>query len=219
MMDDLFQDQPPDLPKRQALGPESWLLRHTLQATALQLITDIQALTATHPFRHMVTRSGHAMSVATSSCGDYGWVSDAHSGYRYAATDTEVGQPWPAIPPRWCALATALAETAGFNGFQPDSALINRYAVGTRMGLHQDRDEATLAWPIVSLSLGLPARFMFGGLQRQAPIEDITLLHGDVVVWGGADRLRFHGIRPLKAGHHSLTGHYRYNITFRRVQP
>ena len=219
MMDDLFQDQPPDLPERQALGPESWLLRHTLQTTACHLMADIHTLTATHPFQHMVTRGGHTMSVATSSYGSYGWVSDAQKGYRYASSNIETGQPWPPIPAHWLALATALAEKAGFNGFHPDSALINRYAVGARMGLHQDRDEATLAWPIVSLSLGLPARFMFGGKQRQAPVKDFTLLHGDVVVWGGADRLRFHGIRPLKAGHHSLTGPYRYNITFRRVQP
>lgn len=219
MIEDLFQDHVPDLPEHQSLGPASVVLRQRLNTTAEHLMKDIHTLTTTHPLRHMVTRGGYAMSVATSSCGHYGWVSNATRGYHYTAADPETGQPWPPIPAHWLTLATALAHDAGYEGFVPDSALINRYAAGTRMGLHQDRDEATLAWPIVSLSLGLPARFMFGGLSRQAPVADIPLLHGDVVVWGGVDRLRFHGIRPLKDGHHPLTGSYRYNLTFRRVRP
>lgn len=218
MMDDLFEDQTPWLPERQTLGRGSVLLRQRLNAQADQLMREITALTAEHSLQHMVTRGGHAMSVATASCGHYGWVSDAVHGYRYATTDPATGLPWSPIPAHWLTLARALAEEAGYPGFIPDSALINRYAAGARMGLHQDRDEATLDWPIVSLSLGLPARFMFGGPTRQSPVVDVPLLHGDVVVWGGTDRLRFHGIRPLKDGHHSLTGPYRYNLTFRRVQ-
>lgn len=218
-MNDLFEDQVPELPEREVIGPQSVLLRHRLHAQAAQLMNDIRILTTDHPFQHMVTRSGHAMSVATVSCGQYGWVSDTVHGYRYATHDPLTHPPWPAMPAQWQALATQLAEEAGFAGFMPDSALVNRYAAGTRMGLHQDRDEASFGWPIVSLSLGLPARFMFGGLTRQAPVTDVTLLHGDVVAWGGVDRLRFHGIRPLKDGHHSVTGCYRYNVTFRRVAP
>ena len=219
MIKDLFQDHVPNLPERQSLGPGAVLLRQQWQTTAEQLVKDINALTVEHPFRHMVTRRGHAMSVATSCCGDYGWVSDSVRGYRYAALDPKTERPWPPIPAHWLTLAAALAHDAGYDGFTPDSALINRYAVGTRMGLHQDHDESTLDWPIVSLSLGLSAHFMFGGLTRQAPVTDVPLLHGDVVVWGGVDRLRFHGIRPLKEGYHPLTGSYRYNLTFRRVSP
>ena len=218
MMDDLFQDQIPTLPERQILGTGAVLLRHRLIPHARQLMEDINTLAVSHPFRHMVTRRGHGMSVATSSYGDYGWVSNTQHGYHYAALDPLTGQPWPSIPILWQTLATELAATAGYTGFIPDSALVNRYATGARMGLHQDRDEASLDWPIVSFSLGLPARFMFGGLTRQAQINEVSLFHGDVVVWGGADRLRFHGIRPLKEGYHSLTGPYRYNLTFRRVQ-
>lgn len=219
MIDDLFQEHLPNLPERQRLGPGSLLIRHQLQAVAPHLMDDIQALTLKHPLRHMVTRGGHPMSVATSSCGPYGWVSDARHGYRYATIDPHTGLPWPPIPAHWQALAASLAAQAGYERFEPDSALINCYAAGSRMGLHQDRDEATLDCPIVSLSLGITANFMFGGLSRQDPVSDVPLMHGDVVVWGGADRLRFHGIRPLKDGYHPLTGHHRYNITFRRVQP
>ena len=220
MIDDLFRDQPPALPEQQRLGRDAWLLRQRVSDhDALAMFTDIQRIVATHPLRHMVTRGGHAMSVATTSCGTYGWVSDAAHGYRYTEQDPATDTPWPPLPARWKQLANTLAAIAGYQHFHPDTALINAYAPGTQMGLHQDRDEASLDWPVVSVSLGLTARFMFGGLKRRDTVVEVPLGHGDVVVWGGVDRLRFHGIRPLREGWHPLTKRWRYNVTFRRVQP
>lgn len=168
------------------------------------------------PLRHMVTPGGQRMSVAMTNCGAAGWVSD-RSGYRYTQADPGSGRPWPPMPPALRLLAARAASSAGFGEFEPDACLINYYAPGTRLTLHQDRNERDLAAPVVSLSLGLPATFLFGGLKRRDPTRRIELRHGDVVVWGGAQRLAFHGIAPLREGEHPVTGRCRINLTFRRA--
>ncbi len=165
----------------------------------------------------MTTTRGHALSAAMTNCGPYGWVSDQR-GYRYEAQDPSLNRPWPAMPAVLMDLAVTAAEQAGFLGYQPDSCLINRYQPGAKMGLHQDRDEVDLSAPIVSVSLGLPIQFKWGGLKRSDPCEKIKLSHGDVLVFGGADRLKYHGVLTLKAGEHELTGPFRYNLTFRKAK-
>ena len=157
------------------------------------------------------------MQVALTNCGALGWVSDRR-GYRYSAQDPDSGQPWPAMPPTFLALAQSAAAQAGFDHFAPDACLVNRYAPGTRLSLHQDRDEQDFGQPIVSVSLGLPARFLWGGLQRADRPQRVPLWHGDVMVWGGVDRLRFHGVAPVPQGVHALTGECRVNFTFRRAR-
>ncbi len=156
------------------------------------------------------------MSVTTSSCGELGWVSDSR-GYRYADRDPVSGRPWPKIPDRLRTLAQQAAEEAGFGRFDPDACLINCYRPGAKMGLHQDRDERDRRHPIVSLSLGLPATFVFGGFQRSGEKTRIELRHGDLLVWGGRARMRFHGVLTLKRGWHPLLGEQRINLTFRKA--
>lgn len=165
----------------------------------------------------MQTPGGYTMSVASSSCGALGWVSDRH-GYRYAARHPQTDQPWPPMPECFLQLAQAAALAAGYVHFQPEACLINQYAPGAKLSLHQDRDEKDLSAPIVSVSLGLPAVFQFGGLQRSQRPQRYRLVHGDVVVWGGASRLAFHGVLPLAEGEHALVGRRRINLTFRRVR-
>jgi alkylated DNA repair protein (DNA oxidative demethylase) len=168
------------------------------------------------PLRHMQTPGGHTMSVATASCGALGWVSDSQ-GYRYAARDPQSGLPWPALPACLMELARRAAAAAGFDNFQPEACLINQYVPGAKLSLHQDRDEKDLRAPIVSVSLGLPAIFLFGGTERSQRPQRYRLAHGDVVVWGGPARLAFHGVAPLQDGAHALLGRRRINLTFRRV--
>jgi alkylated DNA repair protein (DNA oxidative demethylase) len=216
MQHDLFADQAPSLPSQQVLGPGALLLRGFAANQQQHLLETLFALTASAPFRHMQTPGGHTMSVGMSNCGPLGWVSD-QKGYRYAPLDPLSGQAWPAMPEQFLALAAAAAEAAGFANFLPDACLINRYAPGTRLSLHQDRNERDLLAPIVSVSLGLPANFLFGGSQRQAPTLKIPLFSGDVVVWGGPSRLAFHGVATLRDGEHALTGKLRFNLTFRKV--
>ena len=168
------------------------------------------------PLRHMATPGGLRMSVAMSNCGAQGWITDGR-GYRYARLDPASGRPWPPMPPVFLRLAQQAALAAGYPGFTPDACLVNRYAPGARMALHQDRDECDFTAPIVSVSLGLPATFLFGGAERADKAARIPLLHGDVVVWGGPDRLRFHGVAPLKEGEHALLGAQRINLTFRKA--
>jgi len=156
------------------------------------------------------------MSVAMTNCGAAGWVSD-RTGYRYRRIDPETGRPWPAMPAVFAELAARAAEVAGFPAFAPDVCLANRYAPGARLSLHQDRDEQDFGAPIVSVSLGLPAVFLWGGLSRSDRPRRVRLAHGDVVVWGGPARLTFHGIDTLRDGEHELTGAVRYNLTFRRA--
>lgn len=199
------------------LGPGSVILRGFALDCAPALLAGIAAVTVRAPWRRMQTPGGFTMSVAMSNCGEFGWVSDA-SGYRYAAADPQSGAPWPALPPDFFALAEAAARQAGFPDFAPDACLINRYAPGARMSLHQDKDERDFAQPIVSVSLGLPAIFVFGGLRRTDKAQRLTLAHGDVLVWGGSDRLRYHGVLALKPGNHPLVGECRLNLTFRRAR-
>lgn len=180
------------------------------------LIAAIDSVASVAPLRHMETPGGFVMSAAMTNCGPLGWVSD-RSGYRYQREDPRTGQPWPSLPHGWPELAQDAAAQAGFGGFEPDACLINRYQPGARMSLHQDRNERDFSQPIVSISLGLPVVFLFGGLKRTDKPQKVTLNHGDVVVWGGPSRLRYHGVLPLKPGEHPQTGGCRYNLTFRRA--
>ncbi len=169
------------------------------------------------PLRHMLTPGGACMSVAMSNCGEFGWISDRR-GYRYERCDPQTGQPWPPMPPQLRELARRAAAAVEFVSFEPDACLINYYAPGTRLTLHQDRDEQDLGAPVVSVSCGLPATFLFGGLARRDPVRRVPLFHGDAVVWGGAQRLVFHGVAPLADGQHAITGRCRINLTFRRAR-
>ncbi|MDN2675939.1 DNA oxidative demethylase AlkB [Janthinobacterium sp. SUN033] len=181
-----------------------------------EMLPALHAVVLAAPLRHMATPGGLRMSVAMSNCGPLGWVTDGR-GYRYARHDPASGLPWPPMPPVFLRLARQAALAAGYPDFTPDACLVNRYAPGARMALHQDRDECDFTAPIVSVSLGLPATFLFGGAGRADKAARIALLHGDVVVWGGADRLRFHGVAPLKEGEHALLGAQRINLTFRKA--
>ncbi len=215
---DLFPDEPPSLPvgSQEWLGPQAVVLRGRARAIDQELVDAINTVTRQAPFRHMVTPGGQTMSVALSSCGPLGWITDRR-GYRYSPLDPVTEQPWPAMPAVLLNLAQQAAAEAGFPHFEPDACLINRYEPGARMGLHQDKDEQDLRQPIVSVSLGLPALFQFGGLTRSERPARVPLFHGDVVVWGGVDRLRFHGILPMKEATHPLLGACRINFTFRKA--
>jgi alkylated DNA repair protein (DNA oxidative demethylase) len=164
----------------------------------------------------MLTPGGARMSVAMTNCGAVGWISDRR-GYRYTSHDPDSGHAWPPLPAPIRALATLAAAAAGYADFEPDACLVNRYLPATRLSLHQDRNERDLSAPVVSVSLGLPAWFLFGGLRRADPVRRIALLHGDVVVWGGSSRLAFHGLAPLADAQHPLTGRCRINLTLRRA--
>ena len=179
-----------------------------------ELLPALDAIVLAAPLRHMATPGGLRMSVAMSNCGPLGWVTDGR-GYRYARRDPDSGLPWPPMPPVFLRLAQEAAQAAGYPGFVPDACLLNRYAPGARMALHQDRDECDFNAPIVSVSLGLPAMFLFGGFARADKSQRVPLLHGDIVVWGGVDRLRYHGVLPIKDGQHSRLGEQRINFTFR----
>ena len=216
MSGDLFQPPGDVEPWPESLGQGTTLIHGLALADAPALWAEIGRITALAPFRHMLTPGGQGMSVAMSNCGALGWVTD-RKGYRYAALDPASGAPWPPMPPLFRALAQDAAAQGGFPGFEPDACLINRYGPGARMSLHQDRDEVDLAAPIVSVSLGLPAVFLFGGMQRTDKSSRLSLVHGDVLVWGGVDRLRFHGVLPVAEGSHPLTGACRINLTFRKA--
>ena len=165
----------------------------------------------------MTTPWGAVMSVAMTNCGAAGWLTD-RSGYRYDRIDPESGQPWPLMPDCFRALASEAARGAGYKGFVPDACLINRYEPGTRLTLHQDKNERDFTYPIVSVSLGLPATFQFGGLKRSDPVKKFPVRHGDVAVWGGPSRLFFHGVAPLADGDHPVMGPQRLNLTFRKIR-
>ena len=180
------------------------------------LLQSLDEVIRQSPFRRMETPGGHLMSVALSNCGRLGWTTD-HDGYRYTPADPLSGRPWPDMPPAFAALGREAAAAAGFAGFEPDACLLNRYEPGARMSLHQDRNERDFSAPIVSVSLGMPAVFLFGGLARSDPAARVPLFHGDVVVWGGADRLRFHGVLPLKDRPHPRLGSLRLNLTLRKA--
>jgi alkylated DNA repair protein (DNA oxidative demethylase) len=180
------------------------------------LFAALEHVTAAAPFRHMTTPGGFRMSVAMTNCGALGWVSDS-TGYRYDGVDPQSGRPWPALPKAFLELARTAAAAAGYEAFEPDACLVNRYEPGTRLTLHQDRNERDFAAPIVSVSLGIPAVFLFGGLTRKRAPMRVRLVHGDVVVWGGPARLGYHGVAPLTAAHHPLTGAQRINLTLRKA--
>ena len=213
---DLFSNPPAPPPAVQALGAQSLLLRGFALPWVDALWPALQDVIAQAPPRHLQTPGGQRISVALTNCGALGWVSDRR-GYRYQPHDPDSGQPWPALPAPLLQLAREAAAAAGFDAFAPDACLVNRYQTGARMGLHQDRDERDLGQPIVSVSLGVPAVFLWGGLRRTDRAARVTLQHGDVVVWGGVDRLRFHGVAPLRAAEHPLTGALRVNCTLRRA--
>jgi alkylated DNA repair protein (DNA oxidative demethylase) len=193
------------------------LLRAFAESCSPALLAGLQDITARSPFRCMGTRGGYRMSVAMSNCGTAGWVSDA-AGYRYEAIDPLTSAAWPAMPPAFLQLASAAAAAAGFERFLPDVCLISRYQPGARLSMHQDKDEDDLESPIVSISLGLPALFLFGGHRRSDRPSRVPLAHGDVVVWGGPSRLRFHGVLPLKDGSHPLLGSCRVNLSLRKAR-
>ncbi|MCB1915777.1 MAG: DNA oxidative demethylase AlkB [Rhodocyclaceae bacterium] len=212
---DLFRDLATQ-PEPMRLGDGAWLLPRFACDRAEAVLATLADILRQAPLRHMQTPGGCTMTVMMSCCGDRGWHSDP-SGYRYTAVDPLSGRRWPPLPPVFAAVAAAAAEAAGYPAFVADTCLINRYVAGAKLSPHQDRDERALCHPIVSLSLGLPARFQFGGPRRRDPLLRTTLAHGDVVVWGGASRLAYHGVLPLDAGHHALTGSFRYNLSFRRA--
>lgn len=216
--DDLLSGLDAGAGGREVLAEGAVLLRGFARAQAPALLVAVDEIAARAAFRHMSTPGGQRMSVAMTNCGVLGWVAD-RAGYRYASVDPESGHAWPAMPEAFSELAGRAAAEAGYAGFLPDVCLINRYAPGAKLSLHQDRDETDFAAPIVSVSLGLPAVFLFGGLRRRDPALRILLGHGDVVVWGGASRLFHHAVLPLKAGEHPDSADCRINMTFRRAGP
>mgnify|MGYP001083948197 CR=1 FL=1 len=213
---DLFAAMPAPSRRDEPLCDGAMVLRGFALADEAPLLQAIAAIATQAPFRHLVTPGGLRMSVAMTNAGSLGWVSDRR-GYRYDPCDPHSGQPWPAMPPVFLRLAAAAAAHAGFADFVPDACLLNRYEPGARLSLHQDRDERDFGQPIVSVSLGIPALFLFGGPQRADRTQRVPLAHGDVVVWGGAARLHHHGVLPLKPNHHPLLGETRINLTFRRA--
>jgi alkylated DNA repair protein (DNA oxidative demethylase) len=210
---DLFDDP---TTREQPLGPGAVVLRGFALADDRALLGAIDAVVARAPLRHMVTPGGFRMSVTMTNCGTYGWVTD-RTGYRYDPVDPGSGMRWPAMPEAFAGLAARAAAQAGFEGFVPDACLVNRYEPGARLTLHQDKNERDFSAPIVSVSLGIPAVFLFGGGKRSDRQKRVALAHGDVVVWGGPARLRYHGVAPLAENHHPLIGRQRFNLTFRKA--
>lgn len=211
---DLFETLAPLDPPAETMAEGAMLLRGAALPFETEVLAALDDITSQAPFRHMVTPGGFVMSVAMTNCGVAGWVTD-RTGYRYDRNDPQTGSPWPAMPASFLALATAAATQAGYPDFRPDACLINRYEPGARLSLHQDKNERDFANPIVSVSLGLPAIFQFGGLKRNDPVRKYALRHGDVAVWGGPSRLFYHGVPELKDGVHATVGRMRINLTFR----
>jgi alkylated DNA repair protein (DNA oxidative demethylase) len=214
MTPDLFTNLPG--PGCEAIGRRAFVLRSFALPDVAEVLAAIETLQAQAPFRRMVTPGGFTMSVAMSNCGSLGWTTDRR-GYRYSGIDPESGRPWPAMPEPFARLARGAAVAAGFESFAPDACLINRYEPGARLSLHQDKDERDFSAPIVSVSLGMSTVFLFGGHERTDRTAKVPLYHGDVVVWGGEDRLRYHGVMPLKGNPHALLGNQRINLTFRKA--
>jgi alkylated DNA repair protein (DNA oxidative demethylase) len=208
----LFDQPDEDVP----LAPGALLLAGFARSIDSRLAEAVEDIARRSPFRHLITPGGRRMSVGMTNCGAVGWVSDAR-GYRYEARDPDTGQPWPEMPALFRELAEGAAGKAGFPGFAPDACLVNRYEPGAKLSLHQDKDELDVHAPIVSVSLGLPAMFLFGGLHRGDPTRRVPVAHGDVVVWGGPSRLRYHGVLPVDEGWHPLVGRCRINLTFRKT--
>lgn len=214
-MSPLFDSE--SLPRtREPLEEGAVLLRGFATDEAPRLIEEVAKVASASPFRYLVTRGGYTMSVAMTNCGRVGWVSD-QAGYRYDPVDPETKAPWPELPQAFLDLARHAAAEGGFADYDPDACLINRYVAGSKLGLHQDRDENDAWAPIVSVSLGLPAVFLWGGKRRSDPVRRLRVESGDVAVWGGPARFVYHGVAPLKDGEHPLTGAARINLTFRKV--
>lgn len=216
MTADLFEGVPDPNPQHVALADGAVLLRGFAKDADIALLAAVNEVIGQAPLRHLVTPGGHRMSVSMTCCGNLGWVSE-RSGYRYHPIDPESGKAWPALPDALLAFATNAALHAGFENFVPDACLINCYEPGAKLSLHQDRHERDAVAPIVSISLGLPAVFLFGGMQRSDRPQRYRLVHGDLAVWGGPARFAFHGVAPLADGHHPMLGRKRINITFRKV--
>jgi alkylated DNA repair protein (DNA oxidative demethylase) len=212
-MQDLFD---PVQEEKVALGADAVVLRRFASDIEAEVLAALNAVAALAPFRNMVTPGGYTMSVAMTNCGLAGWVTDL-SGYRYTRQDPVSGNPWPPMPAIFLSLAMRAAAVAGFANFLPDACLINRYVPGAKLSLHQDKNETDFTAPIVSVSLGLPAKFLFGGLRRNDRVTRVELGHGDVVVWGRSARLAYHGVDTLKDGDHPVTGRCRFNLTFRKA--
>jgi len=214
---DLFSGPGVSQPGEEIMADGAMLLRGFVGGDEAALVAALRDIVAAAPFRRMFTPGGHQMSVAMTNCGNAGWVTD-RSGYRYSPDDPETGKPWPAMPRLLRDLAGRAAERAGFARFAPDVCLVNRYVPGAKMSLHQDKDELDFAAPIVSVSLGLPAIFLFGGLKRSDKPQRFRIDHGDIAVWGGPSRLFFHGVAPLAEGSHPVMGPQRLNLTFRKIR-
>ena len=214
-MSSLFDDIPVPL-AREPLEEGAVLLRGFAAARAAELVAEVERIALAAPFRYLTVPGGYTMSVAMTNCGRVGWVSD-RTGYRYDPVDPGSGSVWPAMPAVFLDLAARAAAEGGFAGYAPDACLINRYSAGSKLGLHQDKDEQDAWAPIVSVSLGLPAVFLWGGKRRGDPVRRMRLESGDIVVWGGPARFIYHGVAPLKDGEHPLTGRTRINLTFRKV--
>lgn len=214
-MNPLF-DNEASLPSAEPLEEGAVLLRGFATSDAARLVDEVERISEAAPFRHLVTPGGYTMSVAMTNCGHTGWVSD-RTGYRYDSIDPDTGAPWPPLPAAFLDLAIRAAAEAGFEHYDPDACLINRYVAGAKLGLHQDRDEKDAWAPIVSVSLGLPAVFLWGGKRRSDPVRRLRVQSGDVAVWGGPARFVYHGVAPLKDAQHPLTGAVRINLTFRKV--
>lgn len=218
---DLFENNTPAI---QEILPEVWLLKNYTAQIESAILQNLANVINQAPLRHMMTPMGFSMSAAMTNCGALGWVSD-RKGYRYDALDPNTSQSWPLMPDSFIGLAKQAASATGFNDFVPDACLINRYKVGASMGLHQDKNEVDFNQPIVSVSLGLSAVFLFGGAKRAEKTFKVALQHGDVLVWGGKARLNFHGILPIKASSPSnlnaqqdyYLNQHRVNLTFRKA--
>jgi alkylated DNA repair protein (DNA oxidative demethylase) len=215
---DLFpakkKEQSQEFPEE--LGVGAAILRGFALKDDIAICAAFRDIAAQAPFRHMVTPGGFRMSVALTNCGSYGWVTD-RTGYRYDPIDPESGEPWPDMPALFLSLAENAAKVAGFEDFRPDACLINRYAPGARVSLHQDKNERDFSAPIVTVSLGVPATFLWGGPRREDKAGRVQLKHGDVMVWGGPSRLRYHGVLPIKDNYNPLTGNNRISLTFRKA--
>lgn len=214
---DLFASVSDVRPSQEVMAEGAVLLRGFAKAGEAELVAELRDVVAEAPFRQMVTPGGFRMSVAMTNCGNSGWITDL-TGYRYGADDPETGKPWPPMPASFLDLARRAADRAGFVSFAPDVCLINRYVPGARLSLHRDKDELDFNAPIVSVSLGLPAIFLFGGAKRSDKTRRFRLEHGDIAVWGGPARLFYHGVAPLAEGEHPLLGRQRINLTFRKVR-
>jgi alkylated DNA repair protein (DNA oxidative demethylase) len=201
---------------RERLSEGAVVLRGFARTEAAALVAAVDEIADISPFRHMVTPGGYLMSVAMTSCGDAGWITD-RSGYRYSRQDPAAGRAWPPMPAVFRSLAARAAAAGGFDDFAPDACLVNHYEPETKLSLHRDEDERDLSAPVVSVSLGLPAIFLWGGLDRKDRPVRIRVESGDVVVWGGPARLVYHGVAPLADGEHPLTGRWRINLTFRKA--